>query len=92
MVANYSIVQQVTLDERNQPTGETRHVISGTEMSAPATLRIVRFRTYPGYYLLYLDETGRELTDTYHESLAGAVDQARWEYRVQPGQWEICEE
>ncbi len=89
---NYTIVQQVILSEQNQPTGKTRHVVFGTDMPSPVILRIVRFPGDQGYYLLYLDKTGRELTDTYHDSLAGAVDQARWEYEVQPEQWEIVEQ
>ncbi len=89
---NYTVIQQVILGEQNKSTGKTRHVVSGSDMPLPAMLRIVRFPNDQGYYLLYLDKAGRELTDTYHDTLADAVDQARWEYEVQPEQWETVEQ
>jgi hypothetical protein len=42
----------------------------------------------PGYLLLYLDEDGEELTDTYHESLEKALDQANWEFNIEPDEWD----
>lgn len=43
----------------------------------------------PGYYLLYLDESGEEITDTYHDSLEKALDQAKWEFNVEPDEWDV---
>ena len=48
----------------------------------------MRFEGSAGYYLLYLDSEGNELTDTYHDTLESAFDQAEWEFRVQPAEWE----
>ena len=42
-----------------------------------------------GYYLLYLDEAGEEITDTYHDSLEQALDQAKWEFNVEPDEWDV---
>ncbi|WP_309670156.1 hypothetical protein [Gemmatimonas sp.] len=40
-----------------------------------------------GYYLLYLGESGAELTDTFHESIAQAMKQAEHEFGVLPKDW-----
>lgn len=42
-------------------------------MPAPACLRISRYGEGPGFYLLYLDPTGEELTDTWHLTLGDAM-------------------
>jgi hypothetical protein len=41
-----------------------------------------------GYYLLYLNNQGDELTDTYHETLDKALNQAKWEFEIEPDEWE----
>jgi hypothetical protein len=41
-----------------------------------------------GFYLLYLDANGDEITDTYHESLEKALSQAKWEFNVEVDEWE----
>lgn len=41
----------------------------------------------PGYYLLYLDCDGKEMTDTWHESVERAMDQATYEFGLIPEDW-----
>jgi hypothetical protein len=62
------------------PTGETRHVIGGNEVSDFARLAIARYESKPGFYLFYCDEDWSVLTDTFHESLSAAVRQAEFEF------------
>jgi hypothetical protein len=50
-------------------------------------LRISQYVGDPGFYLLYLDAEGNELTDTYHETLEKAMSQAEWEFDVRPDEW-----
>jgi hypothetical protein len=69
--------------------GKTRHTLHGEPLAAPAALRIVQYASDPGFYLLYLDAAGRELTDTYHDTLDGAMSQAEWEFAVMPGEWRM---
>jgi len=75
----------------HQPTGKTKHFKGDREIPAPHSLQIVRYPNDRGYYLLYLDENGNELTDTYHDRLQGAIEQANWEFSVQPEEWEFVE-
>jgi hypothetical protein len=75
----------------HKPTGKTRHFQGSRELPPPSELRIVRYEGDAGYYLLYIDRNGEELTDTYHDSLEGAMEQAEWEFEVRADQWKNIE-
>ena len=70
-------------------TGNTRHYVDGALMEKPSALRIARYPNSLGYYLRYLDEEGREQTDTYHQTVADAHHQAAFEFGVQPHEWTV---
>jgi hypothetical protein len=46
----------------------------------PAALAIAQYEGEEGVYLFYCDEQWQVVTDTFHDSLAGAVDQAKVEF------------
>jgi|tagenome__1003787_1003787.scaffolds.fasta_scaffold19002463_2 hypothetical protein len=79
---------RVALDaERHRPTGNTLHVIGDQAMGPAAALRIVRYDEGPGFYLLYLDAAGEEMTDTWHQTLDDAPHQAEFEFSVASSEW-----
>ena len=95
-MSDYLIHRQIALQEHHKPTGKTRHtegvltpegVVPGTELPTPSRLTIAQLPPDEGYYLLYLDDQGNEITDTYHESLEDALAQAKWEFDVDPDEW-----
>lgn len=98
-VSDYLIHRRIALKPHHQPTGKTVHrsgtishkgeLIKGPELPAPHALMIAQLSPDPGYLLLYLDETGEEITDTYHDSLEEALDQAKWEFNVKPDEWDV---
>ncbi len=57
-------------------------------MSTPAMLKIAKFEGDTGYYLYYCDSSGVEMTDTWHESLEKAMEQAEFEFQVAKQDWE----
>jgi hypothetical protein len=83
-----SILHRCRLTSDHTPTGRTRHLAGGEVLPAPSELRIVQYLNDPGYYLFYCDDTGKELTDTYHDSVEGAMAQAEWEFEVGKHEWE----
>jgi hypothetical protein len=90
-MSDTTIIRQVRLGPKHQATGKTRHLHGEKTLPAPAFLQVVQYSEDPGFYLLYLDENRQELTDTYHESLDGALEQARWEFSVKPAEWEVVQ-
>jgi hypothetical protein len=50
-------------------------------MGPAAALAIARYANDNRFYLFYLDHAGNVVTDTFHESLEPALDQAGFEYR-----------
>lgn len=77
-------------------TGATRHhrahfeegeVRKDEEMPAPASVEIQPAEG--AFSLLYLDEHGECLTDTWHQTLEQAKAQARHEFGIGEDDWEI---
>lgn len=62
------------------PTGRTRHVVRGDEVTHFAALAIARYDSDPGFYLFYCDSSWKTVTDTYHETVEGAKAQAEFEF------------
>ena len=42
-----------------------------------------------GFYLLYFDRRHIEVTDTFHETVKGAMEQAEFEFGIKPSEWEV---
>ena len=66
---------------RSQPTGKTRHVVGGAEITGFAAVAIARYDDEPnGVYLFYCDRDWNVITDTRHEDIAAALAQADFEF------------
>jgi hypothetical protein len=78
---------KVELQGKFEPTGRTRHFIGNQSAPTPSSLVIAQEEGDPGFYLLYLDGAGQPITDTYHDSLSKAMEQAQWEFSVGPDEW-----
>ena len=62
------------------PTGKTRHLRGGARLGPASALAVAKYEDGEGYYLFYLDDEGRVMTDTWHESVDRALAQADVEY------------
>ena len=82
---------RVALQNHHRSTGATRHYKDGSVIRDVSELRIVRFPNSTECYLLYFDEAGIEMTDTLHDDIAGAMEQARFEFNVQNDEWLSCQ-
>lgn len=98
--ADYLLFRQIRLKPHHTATGKTKHyqgslspqgLERGPELQTPHQLMVAQIPPDQGYYLLYLDARGNEITDTYHDSLETALEQAKWEFNVEPHEWENLE-
>jgi hypothetical protein len=99
------VIRRVTLLPRHVPTGAVKHgYFSGFIKDAagirldhsnpippPVALAIVTFGDRE-FNLIHLDGEGREMTDTFHESLDDALEQGLREFTIQPGDWDVVSE
>ena len=75
------------LKENHIGTGKTKHLSYGKEVGRPHSLEIAKYEDDKGVYLFHIDEQGKELTDTYHDDIHDAMQQAKWEYGVKKSEW-----
>jgi len=83
------VLQRIRLGSSHRPSGKTRHLQGSELLPTPSELRIVKYPGDSGFYLFYCDDTGAEFTDTYHDTLEGALAQAQWEFEVKKNDWEV---
>ncbi len=77
------------LDHRHKSTGETKHFINGSYQTDFHGLVIAKYEEEEGTYLFYCDSDWNVLTDTYHESIEAAKEQAEFEFQGAKGTWKI---
>ena len=77
----------IKLAGKYEATGNTRHYAGNVLLPMPAELRIMQYTGASGFYLLYFDETGKEQTDTFHDTLQQAFHQAEFEFGVKENDW-----
>lgn len=84
----YKILYEMYLPPKTKRTGKTTHYHNGTVIKAiPQKLQIVQYENDNGFYLIQIDSTNNELSDTYHDSIEDAKDQAAWEFDLKEFDW-----
>jgi hypothetical protein len=83
----YKIQKRIVLNLNEKHGFKNIHTVKGEKIPPPHELQIVTYSDVEGFYLLYIDLEGEVITDTYHESLTKAFEQAAWEFNVLPSEW-----
>ena len=81
LIGGYRVVCYSPIDERHHFTGNTRQIVKGRLIGAMAGLAICQPSKSSDYYLFGCDADWNVVTDTWHQSLEKAKDQAEFEYR-----------
>ena len=85
---NRNIITQIIPTTTPLKSNNTvRHYVQGGLIEEICGLQIVRYADDAGYYLLYLDKNGKEITDTYHENIESAIEQADLEFDLTGKLW-----
>jgi hypothetical protein len=80
MIDGANVVCASPVDERHHFTGGCKQIVSGQLMGAMAGLAICQYEGEDYCYLFGCDENWDSVTDTTHQSLEEALDQAEYEY------------
>lgn len=83
-----AVLARVVLGSHHESTGKVPHVAYGRPVGLPHSLSVFDAGEGSGAVLLIrFDADGKELTDTWHASIAEAFEQAEFEYRVRADEW-----
>jgi len=80
IVGTYRVVCCSPIDERHRFTGKTKQVVRGQVMGAMAALAICHPAQAQEFYLFGCDSDWNVVSDTWHQSLEEAQEQAEFEY------------
>lgn len=86
IVGGAKVVLYVSLEGMN-PTGRTEHIHIGKAVEPTVGLAICKYDNEEGYYLFGCDANWNSVTDTWHENIDDALEQAEWEYEGLSGSW-----
>ncbi len=75
------------IDDRHTFSGRCRHVVNGKTLGPMVGLAICQYDKDATFYLFGCNLEWAPLTDTEHETLAGAVEQAEFEYQGSKLTW-----
>jgi hypothetical protein len=81
IVGGARVVCYTPIDERHIKTDNTVHLVAGHEIAEPQGLVIAQYDGEEFYYLFGCNEAWESQSDTWHETLADAKDQAEFEYK-----------
>ena len=83
------LVQWSFIDERHRPTGNCLHVVAGEQQGSAAGIAICRMAGEDAFYLFCCDADWDTVSDTWHETLEKAKDQAEFEYEGISETWNV---
>src|SRR5438874_677036 len=86
-VGTFRVVCYSPIDERHRFTAKTRQVVRGQLMGAMAGLPICQPTEAQEFYLFGCDADWNVVTDTWHQSLDEAKEQAEFEYEGVSKTW-----
>lgn len=80
IIGGAKVILYTPIDERHQWTGNTQHIVNGKLADNICGLAICQYELEEGYYLFGCDENWQSVTDTFHDTIEDAKDQAAFEY------------
>jgi hypothetical protein len=80
LIGGLKVICYTPIDGRHRFTAQTRQVVGDQLMGSMSGLAICRSDEGKGFYLFGCDADWSSVTDTWHQSLDEAKNQAEWEY------------
>ncbi len=90
-VSGAIVVCYTSIDSRHRHTGNTKQIVGGVVLGPASGLAICQYEGDTAYYLFGCDAEWNSLTDTWHETLEDAKEQAEFEYEGTSNTWSTLE-
>ena len=79
-IGRAKVIYYTTIDDRHIVTGNTRHYHNNRLLDKSKWLAICKYDKDEGYYIFQGHGENDDLSDTYHETLDDAIQQAEYEF------------
>ena len=79
-VGSAKVICYTFVDGRHTPTGNCEQIVAGVLQGPAQGLAICQYKGEDAFYLFGCDAEWNTVTDTWHETLDDAMDQAEFEY------------
>ncbi|WP_457617715.1 hypothetical protein [Lutibacter sp.] len=86
-IGGANLIEYLVLNKKHKWTVKTEHFISGKLVNEFYALAICQYESSNEFYLFYCDENWNEKTDTLHDSIKDAKDQADFEFENTISNW-----
>jgi hypothetical protein len=86
-IGGAKVIYYLPIEQRHKPTGNTEHIVAGRKVTNIAGLAICQYESDAGFYLFGCDSEWNSITDTVHESIEEAKDQAEFEFENTHQTW-----
>jgi hypothetical protein len=84
-------VRRMRLGPNHQPRGRV-HFVGGFPISRPSLLEIIKPAVGDACHMIYVDRNDYELAESWHPTVGAALLHAKWEFGVEPEEWEVLVE
>ncbi len=86
-VGGAKVICYTPIDTRHRHTGNTKQIVGGVLLGPAKGLAICQYDGESAFYLFGCDEEWNSLSDTWHETLEDAKEQAEFEYEGTKETW-----
>jgi hypothetical protein len=90
-IGGATVVCYTPIDSRHRHTGNTKQIVGGVVLGPASGLAICQFSGDSAFYLFGCDREWNSLSDTWHETLEDAKEQAEFEYEGTNSTWSVAE-
>jgi hypothetical protein len=84
-------LRRVTLKPEHKPRGNVHYFVEGRQIPPPALLEVVKPTTGDACHMIYVDSAQYEVAESWHPTVDAALLHAKWEFGVEPGEWEVLD-
>lgn len=86
-IGGAKVVLYTPIDNRHIFTKATKQIVAGKLMGKMKGLAICKYENEDAFYLFGCDEKWESVTDTWHQDIEDAKDQAEYEYKGTKDTW-----